>query len=268
MTSIKNFEGFKKSLLNATNGTIEETLDESKQFDGQEYRSYRMYTDSVHYFNMFVIYNLSSNTYDVSLETSDCVVSTLSKVIKTQKAMVESVVRWRDYSYLNEKKISCDSEEYTDRCEKTSESENVERANGCEVFEGCKTVKSVRDVDKVCGDCSHFNACRQGNQTVAPACCMFDSLYKARKNLNWHHVSLNTLANIDHDMLDKKRRLYMKVYRMTANVINDIYKCNRCSTIDNLRKNLLKTVRKMAKNGAIEWALVDYVKAKLDNCFW
>lgn len=173
MTSIKNFEGFKKSLLNATNGTIDETFDNSKQFDGQEYRSYRIYTDYIHYFNMFVIHNLASNTYDVSLETSDCAVSTMSKVVKTQKAMIESVVRWCYYSCLNEKKISCDSEEYTDRCEKTSESEksyadytsedcinagiakectdcpdfreedcieNVECANGCDVFEGCKTV--------------------------------------------------------------------------------------------------------------------------------
>lgn len=23
-------------------------------------------------------------------------------------------------------------------------------------------------VEKVCGDCSHFNACMQGNQTIAP----------------------------------------------------------------------------------------------------
>lgn len=90
---------------------------------------------------------------------------------------------------------------------------------------------------------------------------------KARSNPEWHHVSLKTLANIDYDMLDEKRRLYMKVYRMTVNVTNTIYKCNRFSSIDNLRTNLLQTVRNMAKNGVIEWALVEYVKAKLDNCY-
>lgn len=54
---------------------------------------------------------------------------------------------------------------------------------------------------------------------------------------------------------------------MTVNVVNSIYKCNRLSSIDKLRTNLIQTVRNMAKNGAIEWALVRYVKAKIDNCY-
>lgn len=52
--------------------------------------------------------------------------------------------------------------------------------------------------------------------------------------------------------------------------IDNINHCpnqNRFSSIDNLRTNLLQTVRNMAKNGVIEWALVEYVKAKLDNCY-
>ena len=64
-----------------------------------------------------------------------------------------------------------------------------------------------------------------------------------------------------------KKDVYMKVYRMTVNVTNTIYKCNRFSSIDSLRAKLLQTVRNMAKNGIIEWALVEYVKAKLDNCY-
>lgn len=273
MTSIKNFEGFKKSLLNATNGTIEETFDNSKQFDGQEYRSYRIYTDYIHYFNMFVIHNLASNTYDVSLETSDCTVSTMSKVVKTQKAMIESVVRWCYYSCLNEKKISCDSEEYTDRCEKTSESEksytseNVECANGCDVFEGCKTVKSVREVDKVCCDCSHFNACRRGNQTVAPTCCIYDSLYKARKNLNWHNVSLKTLANIDFDMLDETRQIYMRVRYQLNTVIKAIYKCNHYAAMDILRTSIIQHIENLVRNKKVNRSLLRYAEAQIENCY-
>lgn len=59
----------------------------------------------------------------------------------------------------------------------------------------------------------------------------------------------------------------MKVYRMTSNVINSIYKCNKFISIDKLRTNLMQTVRNMAKNGQIEWAIVQYVKAKIDNCY-
>lgn len=111
------------------------------------------------------------------------------------------------------------------------------------------------------------DACIKAHNNFIHYCESVHKQMKARINPEWHHVSLKTLANIDYDMLDEKRRLYMKVYRMTVNVTNTIYKCNRFSSIDNLRTNLLQTVRNMAKNGVIEWALVEYVKAKLDNCY-
>ena len=226
MKAIKNYESFKKSLLSSTNGTMVESFDSSNIFGGCEYQSYRVYVDDVHYYNMFVIYNFATNTYDVSLETSNCVVSTMSRVVKTQKAMIESVCRWCYYSYLNTKEINIDSEEYTDRCEET---ENAECAKGNDVFEGCKTVK---DVEKVCGDCSHFNACMQSNQTIASTCCMYDSLYKARKNPEWHHVSLSTLSKIDIDMLDEKRQRYSKIYKELIKTVNDLHKCKTAATYE------------------------------------
>lgn len=131
------------------------------------------------------------------------------------------------------------------------------------LFWSFPTVEEMRN-----NKCFCCPADRQGNRCSGKEFCNKTwNRYNAIVNQEWHHVSLKTLANIDYDMLDEKRRLYMKVYRMTANVINSIYKCNRFISIDNLRTNLLKTVRNMAKNGAIEWALVEYVKAKLDNCY-
>jgi hypothetical protein len=111
------------------------------------------------------------------------------------------------------------------------------------------------------------DSCIKAHKNFIHDCEQVHKQMKARSNPEWHHVSLRTLANIDNDMLDKKRRLYMRVYRMTVNVVNTIYKCNRLSSIDKLRTNLIQTVRNMAKNGAIEWALVYYVKAKIDNCY-
>lgn len=116
-----------------------------------------------------------------------------------------------------------------------------------------------------CYDCP---ADRQGNRCGGEQWCKQTwERYGAIVNPEWHHVSLATLANIDNGMLDEKRRHYMKVYRMTANVINSIYKCNKLTSIDKLRTNLIQTVRTMAKNEKIEWALVQYVKAKIDNCY-
>lgn len=112
------------------------------------------------------------------------------------------------------------------------------------------------------------SADREGNRCGGKQWCKQTwKRYDAIVNPEWHHVSLATLANIDNDMLDEKRRHYMKVYRMTANVINSIYKCSKLTTIDKLRTSLIQTVRTMAKNEKIEWALVQYVKAKIDNCY-
>lgn len=307
MKAIKNFNAFKKSLLSATYGNMVESFDSSNQFGGCEYQSYRVYVDDVHYYNMFVIYNCATNTYDVSLETSACAVSTMSRVCKTQKALIESVVAWISCNYLNTKKIDSDSEEYTDRC---TESEKHYADYTSE-----ETVKDVMEVkqdlntrfgkkvqqyfDTDCVELNNTIIAKIENINHCPnqnTCCIVspfvhcdynyksDNCIKAHKNFihdceqvhkqmkainnpNWHHVSLATLANIDNDMLDEKRRHYMKVYRMTANVINSIYKCNKLTTIDKLRTNLIQTVRTMAKNEKIEWALVQYVKAKIDNCY-
>lgn len=65
--------------------------------------------------------------------------------------------------------------------------------------------------------CYGCPADRQGNRCGGEQWCKQTwKRYGAIVNPEWHHVSLATLANIDNDMLDEKRRHYMKVYRMTA----------------------------------------------------
>jgi hypothetical protein len=125
---------------------------------------------------------------------------------------------------------------------------------------------SYREVDKVCGDCSHFNACMQGNQTVAPTCCMFDSLYRARKNPNWHHVSLATLANIDNDMLDDKRRLYLTVYHELNKTIKNLRKCNSGLTYDKAQSPFRIYIAELYTHKLITGDLRRFIEAKISMC--
>ena len=270
MKAIKNYESFKKSLLSSTNGTMVESFDSSTIFAGCEYQSYRVYVDDVHYYNMFVIHNFPTNTYDVSLETSNFAVSTMSRVVKTQKAMIESVCRWCYYNYLNTKEISVDSEEYTDRCEET---ENAECSRGNDVFDGCKTVKEVMEVKQELNarfgkeqyfdtDALHPNktiiekieninhcpnqdtccivspfvhcnynyksdSCIKAHKNFIHACEQVHKQMKAKHNPEWHHVSLRTLANIDNDMLEEKRKVYLYFYKKWQEVRKNLRKC-RC----------------------------------------
>lgn len=123
--------------------------------------------------------------------------------------------------------------------------------------------EETEEVEKVCGDCSHFNACMQGNQTIAPTCCMFDSLYKARKNPEWHHVSLNTLANIDFDMLDEKRQIYFTVYRDLQETLSHLRKCKTVNTYSACYNRFVKRLNVMWGKSKITNAMYKYIEAKL-----
>ena len=122
---------------------------------------------------------------------------------------------------------------------------------------------SYKEVDKVCGDCSHFNACMQGNQTIAPTCCMFDSLYRARKNPNWHHVSLATLANIDFDMLDETRQSYLTIYRELQETVNNARKCKTIGTFDRCTGRLRSKALKLYCNNEISAEFYHFITLKL-----
>lgn len=49
---------------------------------------------------------------------------------------------------------------------------------------------------------------------------------KAKHNPEWHHVSLATLANIDFDMLDEKRKVYLSFYKKWQEVRKNLRKCS------------------------------------------
>ena len=89
--------------------------------------------------------------------------------------------------------------------------ENAECARGNDVFDGCKTVKEVMEVKQ------ELNA-RYGEQV--------HKQMKAKLNPEWHHVSLATLANIDNDMLDEKRKVYLSFYKKWQEVRKNLRKCS------------------------------------------
>lgn len=132
---------------------------------------------------------------------------------------------------------------------------------------------SYRDVEKVCGDCSHFNACVQGYQTIGPSCCMFDSLHKARKNPEWHHVSLSTLANLDFDMFDEKRQLYLSLYREVKELIHDLRKCKSCHSYEKRLAKMYSRNADLVDENKVTSDYIRFVTRKVSMCnvecgFW
>ena len=67
---------------------------------------------------------------------------------------------------------------------------------------------------------------RKGNECKGKETCGKTwKRYEAIMNPEWHHVSLATLANIDFDMLDKKRQVYLKAHRELKRTLADLSKC-------------------------------------------
>lgn len=126
--------------------------------------------------------------------------------------------------------------------------------------------ETVKDVEKVCGDCSHFNACTQSNQTIASTCCMYDSLYKARKNPEWHHVRLAKLANIDIEMLDEKRQRYLKMYKELIKTVNDLHKCKTAATYENRWRRFKQAIADDINYRGTTLYMTRFLDSKISMC--
>lgn len=99
------------------------------------------------------------------------------------------------------------------------------------------------------------------------ACIKAHNQLKAINNPNWHTVKLATLANIDNDMLDEKRQLYMHVKYQLNSCIKAIYKCNHYTSMDILRTNIIQHIENLVRNEKVNRGLLYYAKLQIDNCY-
>lgn len=105
---------------------------------------------------------------------------------------------------------------------------------------------------------------RQGNRCCGEKWCVETwKRYEAIINPEWHHVSLNTLANLDFDMLDTKRQKYMLIYKLARNTIKSMYKCKSITQYRSLTNRLITYVHSAYRHERCTIALVQYVRAKI-----
>lgn len=110
-------------------------------------------------------------------------------------------------------------------------------------------------------------ACIKAHKNFIHDCEQVNKQMKAISNPEWHHVSLATLANIDIDMLDETRQIYMHVRYQLNRVIKAIYKCHRCATMDILRTSIIQHIENLLRNKKANCSLLRYAEAQIDNCY-
>lgn len=108
---------------------------------------------------------------------------------------------------------------------------------------------------------------RQGNRCGGKQWCKQTwKRYAAIVNPEWHHINLNTLANLDFDMLDEKRQLYLKLYRELKELIQDLHKCKSgCAYERRLAKMYIRNAELVDEN-KISNDYINYITRKISMC--
>ena len=118
-----------------------------------------------------------------------------------------------------------------------------------------KTKHSVLEVMQ----CMMCPADREGNRCGGKQWCKQTwKRYDAIVNPEWHHVSLATLANIDNDMLDEKRRNYMYLYNLIKDFRKYAFEIIRKDVYFETTSNVFRNIQQLYFNNVISFTTYDY----------
>lgn len=118
-----------------------------------------------------------------------------------------------------------------------------------------ETKKSVLDVMQ----CMMCSADREGNRCGGKQWCKQTwKRYDAIVNPEWHHVSIATLANIDNDMLDEKRRNYMYLYNLIKDFRKYAFEIICKDVYFETTSNAFRNIQQLYFNNVISFTTYDY----------
>ena len=105
---------------------------------------------------------------------------------------------------------------------------------------------------------------RKGNECKGKETCSKTwKRYEAIMNPEWHHVSLATLANLDFDILDKKRQVYLKVYRELKRTLSDLSKCKSAHAYEVRARKFIRDVLPLYHGNEISFEMRKYLDLQL-----
>ena len=84
-------------------------------------------------------------------------------------------------------------------------------------------------------------------------------------NSNWHHVSLATLANIDFDMLDEKRKLVFDINQILKDGIRNLYKCENHISFEVLERYVIRKCDELIRHNRLKAFWFSYIARQLDE---
>lgn len=193
---------------------------------------------------------------------------------KTMKDLYERLIS--DYSE------STNAETVTQTSEETNKTENCESTNNDikgHIYIDTDSVKvaplpeqqtgedSITDTIIADDNCSYNSEVLRAKQVLNTKYCnSYRKHLHAIMNPEWHHINLNTLANLDFDMLDEKRQLYLKLYRELKELIQDLHKCKSGRAYERRLAKMYIRNAELVDENKISNDYINYVTRKISMC--
>lgn len=136
----------------------------------------------------------------------------------------------------------------------------IENINHCPNQNTCCIVSPVVHCDyKYKSD-----ACIKAHKNFNHYCGQLYKQIKAKHNQEWHHVRLATLANIDFDMLDEKRKLVRNINQILKDGIRNLYKCENHISFEFLERYVLRKCDELIRYNHLKEVWFSYIARQLD----
>lgn len=102
------------------------------------------------------------------------------------------------------------------------------------------------------------DSCIKAHKNFIHDCEQVHKQMKAKHNPEWHHVNLETVRNIDFDMLDEKRKVYLSFYKKWQEVRKNLRKCRCGHSYERCYNSFRRSLTIALAKKKISKTLVDY----------
>lgn len=228
-----------------------------------DYRTQKQALDAIH--KKVVCFFLNSREFCELHPTEE--INEYEETSETEEATRDTIETLPPHIYndtdINPVCMKCQDENLLPyNCNDCSYAKNLRKTSFYGMFGGFPTITEMRN-----NPCFCCPADRQGNRCGGEQWCKETwKRYEAIINPEWHHVRLNTLANLDFDMLDEKRQLYLKLYRELKELIQDLHKCKSVSAYDRRLDKMYIRNNELVKENKISNDYINYVTRKISMC--
>lgn len=132
-------------------------------------------------------------------------------------------------------------------------------------YQTAKVTKNKHSVLEVM-QCMMCPADREGNRCGGKQWCKQTwKRYDAIVNPEWHNVRLATLANIDFDMLDEKRKLVRDINQILKDGIRNLYKCENHISFEVLERYVIRKCDELIRHNRLKAFWFSYIARQLDE---